>query len=56
MFRRWSGTLNFSMSARDVTMGAAGAGGFFAGFSQNNHEGSIFIDLTIIAGDGKFLR
>jgi hypothetical protein len=31
-------------------------GGFFVTYSQQNHAGSKFVDLTIIAGDGKFLR
>jgi branched-chain amino acid transport system substrate-binding protein len=31
-------------------------GGFFVGYSPKNHIGSKFVDLTIIARDGKFLR
>ncbi len=31
-------------------------GGFFVGYSPTNHAGSKFVDLTIIARDGKFLR
>jgi ABC-type branched-subunit amino acid transport system substrate-binding protein len=31
-------------------------GGFFVGYSPSNHAGSKFVDLTIIARDGKFLR
>jgi branched-chain amino acid transport system substrate-binding protein len=38
-----------SMSDVDV-------GGYFVGFSPKSHNGSKFVDLTIIARDGKFLR
>ncbi|MGE5640230.1 MAG: ABC transporter substrate-binding protein [Clostridia bacterium] len=31
-------------------------GGFFVGYSPKNHQGSKFVDLTIIAHDGKFLH
>lgn len=31
-------------------------GGFFVGYSPTNHAGSKFVDLTIIARDGKFMR
>jgi branched-chain amino acid transport system substrate-binding protein len=31
-------------------------GGFFVGYSPKNHTGSRFVDLTIIARDGKFMR
>ena len=31
-------------------------GGFFVGYSPKNHAGSKFVDLTIIARDGKFMR
>ena len=31
-------------------------GGFFVGYSPKNHVGSKFVDLTIIARDGKFMR
>ena len=31
-------------------------GGFFISFSPKNHNGSKFVELTIIARDGKFLR
>ena len=31
-------------------------GGFFVTYSPKNHAGSKFVDLTIIARDGKFLR
>src|SRR6185503_4660460 len=31
-------------------------GGFFISYSPKNHAGSKFVDLTIIARDGKFLR
>jgi len=31
-------------------------GGFFIGYSPKNRAGSKFVDLTIIARDGKFLR
>ncbi|MBV8030542.1 MAG: ABC transporter substrate-binding protein, partial [Betaproteobacteria bacterium] len=31
-------------------------GGFFVTYTPNNHAGSKFVDLTIIARDGKFLR
>jgi ABC-type branched-subunit amino acid transport system substrate-binding protein len=31
-------------------------GGFFVSYSPKNHAGSKFVDLTIIARDGKFLR
>jgi branched-chain amino acid transport system substrate-binding protein len=31
-------------------------GGFFVGYSPKNHTGSKFVDLTIIARDGKFMR
>jgi ABC-type branched-subunit amino acid transport system substrate-binding protein len=31
-------------------------GGFFVSYSAKNHAGSKFVDLTIIARDGKFLR
>ncbi|HEX4926755.1 MAG TPA: ABC transporter substrate-binding protein [Burkholderiales bacterium] len=31
-------------------------GGFYVGFSPTNHSASKFVDLTIIARDGKFLR
>lgn len=38
------------------TMGDVDVGGFFIGFSPKNHNGSHFVDLTIIARDGKFLH
>jgi branched-chain amino acid transport system substrate-binding protein len=31
-------------------------GGFFVSYSPKNHAGSRFVDLTIIARDGKFMR
>jgi branched-chain amino acid transport system substrate-binding protein len=31
-------------------------GGFFVSYSPQNHAGSKFVDLTIIARDGKFMR
>ncbi len=31
-------------------------GGFYVGYSPTNHAGSKFVDLTIIARDGKFMR
>ncbi|HEX7052354.1 MAG TPA: ABC transporter substrate-binding protein [Burkholderiales bacterium] len=31
-------------------------GGFYVGFTPTNHNGSKFVDLTIISRDGKFLR
>ena len=31
-------------------------GGFYVGFTPTNHNASKFVDLTIIARDGKFLR
>ena len=31
-------------------------GGFFVGYSPTNHAGSKFVELTIIARDGKFMR
>lgn len=31
-------------------------GGFYIGFTPTNHNASKFVDLTIIARDGKFLR
>jgi ABC-type branched-subunit amino acid transport system substrate-binding protein len=31
-------------------------GGFYVSYSPQNHAGSKFVDLTIIARDGKFLR
>ncbi len=31
-------------------------GGFFVSYSPKNHQGSKFVDLTIIARDGKFLH
>jgi branched-chain amino acid transport system substrate-binding protein len=31
-------------------------GGFFVSYSPKNHAGSKFVDLTIIARDGRFLR
>jgi ABC-type branched-subunit amino acid transport system substrate-binding protein len=31
-------------------------GGFFVSYSPKNHTGSKFVDLTIIARDGKFMR
>ena len=31
-------------------------GGFYVGFTPTNHNASKFVDLTIIAHDGKFLR
>ena len=31
-------------------------GGFYISYSPTNHAGSNFVDLTIIARDGKFLR
>jgi branched-chain amino acid transport system substrate-binding protein len=36
---------------RDVDLG-----GFYVGYSPNNHAGSKFVDLTIIGRGGKFLR
>ena len=38
------------------TMGDVDVGGFFISFSPKNHNGSHFVDLTIIARDGKFLH
>jgi ABC-type branched-subunit amino acid transport system substrate-binding protein len=38
------------------TMGDVDIGGFFVSFSPKNHNGSKFVDLTIIAHDGKFLH
>lgn len=38
------------------TMGDVDVGGFFVSFSPKNHNASKFVDLTIIARDGKFLR
>jgi len=38
------------------SMGDVDVGGYFVGFSPNNHNGSKYVDLTIIARDGKFLR
>jgi hypothetical protein len=32
------------------------APGFFGNFSPKNHKTSKFVDLTITARDGKFLR
>jgi ABC-type branched-subunit amino acid transport system substrate-binding protein len=37
-------------------MGDVDIGGFFAGFTSQNHSASRFVDLTIIGRDGKFLR
>ena len=34
----------------------ADVGGFYVGFSPNNHNASRFVDLTIIGREGKFLR
>jgi ABC-type branched-subunit amino acid transport system substrate-binding protein len=31
-------------------------GGFFVGYSSKNHAGSRYVDLTIIARDGNFMR
>jgi ABC-type branched-subunit amino acid transport system substrate-binding protein len=31
-------------------------GGFYVGFTPSNHNASRFVDLTIIARDGRFLR
>jgi branched-chain amino acid transport system substrate-binding protein len=31
-------------------------GGFYVSYSPKSHAGSKFVDLTIIAGDGRFLR
>jgi ABC-type branched-subunit amino acid transport system substrate-binding protein len=31
-------------------------GGFYVSYSSKNHAGSKFVDLTIIAREGKFLR
>jgi hypothetical protein len=39
-----------------VAMNDIDVGGFFAGFSPKNHNGSIFVDRMIVARDGKFLR
>jgi branched-chain amino acid transport system substrate-binding protein len=38
------------------TMGDLDVGGYFISFSPKNHNGSKFVDLTIIAHDGKFLH
>lgn len=38
------------------TMGDVDVGGYFVNFSPKNHNGSHFVDLTIIARDGKFLH
>jgi branched-chain amino acid transport system substrate-binding protein len=38
------------------TMGDVDVGGYFVSFSPKNHNGSNFVDLTIIGRDGKFLR
>ncbi|MHB8668531.1 MAG: ABC transporter substrate-binding protein [Burkholderiales bacterium] len=38
------------------TMGDVDIGGYFISFSPKNHNGSHFVDLTIIARDGKFLH
>jgi hypothetical protein len=32
------------------------APGFFLGFSPKSHKASKFVELTLIARDGKFLR
>lgn len=37
------------------TMGAYNVGGFTVKFAPNNHNGSDFVDLTIITTDGKFM-
>jgi branched-chain amino acid transport system substrate-binding protein len=31
-------------------------GGYTVNFSSENHEGSRFVDLTVISRDGRFLR
>ena len=31
-------------------------GGFFVSYSPTSHNGSKFVDLTIIARDGKFMK
>ncbi len=69
MSRRWSGTLNSSMSAPDMKADNAMtrlavcrpslaliAPGLCVGFSPKNHNAPKFVDLTIIARDGKFLH
>ncbi|MBE0624791.1 MAG: ABC transporter substrate-binding protein [Burkholderiales bacterium] len=38
------------------SMNDVDVGGFFVGFSPKNHNGSKYVDLTIIARDSKFLR
>jgi branched-chain amino acid transport system substrate-binding protein len=38
------------------TMGDLDLGGFFLSYSPTNHAGSKYVDLTIIAREGKFLR
>src|SRR5687767_14274519 len=40
-----------AMEKMDVDLG-----GFYVSYSPKNHAGSKFVDLTIIARDGKFLR
>jgi ABC-type branched-subunit amino acid transport system substrate-binding protein len=40
-----------AMEKMDVDLG-----GFYVGYSPKNHQGSKFVDLTIIARDGKFLH
>jgi ABC-type branched-subunit amino acid transport system substrate-binding protein len=45
------GIIDTMEKMRDVDVG-----GFFVTYSPQNHAGSKFVDLTIIAGDGKFLR
>jgi ABC-type branched-subunit amino acid transport system substrate-binding protein len=40
-----------TMEKMDVDLG-----GFYVSYSPKNHAGSKFVDLTIIARDGKFLR
>jgi len=45
------GFIDAMEAMRDVDLG-----GFYVGYSPNNHAGSKFVDLTIIGRGGKFLR
>jgi hypothetical protein len=50
-----AGNKDYNFSAMEK-MRDVDVGGFFVTYSPQNHAGSKFVDLTIIAGDGKFLR
>lgn len=55
--KRTGGNLTRESFVRSLeTMSNYDAGGFQVKFSPTNHNGSHFVDLTVIGKDGKFMR